>query len=329
MEEAPEGRWSCPHCESSEGSKEAEEEEDEHNEFCKVCKDGGELLCCDSCPWAYHTFCLNPPLKEIPDGDWRCPRCSCEPINGKASRILTWRWVESKEEREAYWKKPLEERKYLPKPSREFFVHLVGMSYWHCTWVSELQMEVFHPSMLRAYFRKFDSEEPPKLEDEDTCRNRRKKHENDPLDERFYRYGVRPEWLQVHRIINHKTNRDGSFSYLVKWRDLAYDRVSWEDEEQSSEMVPGFKKAVEVYHELRDLFCGDPGFSKKSKKKKKDFVYKHIQTPPEKPIMDLRKKFDKQPFFLPAGLALHEYQLEGLNWLRYSWSQGTDTILAG
>lgn len=42
----------------------------------RVCKDGGELLCCDSCPSAYHTFCLNPPLDDIPDGDWKCPRCS-------------------------------------------------------------------------------------------------------------------------------------------------------------------------------------------------------------------------------------------------------------
>lgn len=41
----------------------------------RVCKDGGELLCCDQCPSAYHTFCLNPPLVEVPDGDWKCPRC--------------------------------------------------------------------------------------------------------------------------------------------------------------------------------------------------------------------------------------------------------------
>lgn len=27
-------------------------------------------------------------------------------------------------------------------------------------------------------------------------------------------------------------------------------------------------------------------------------------------------------------MCLHPYQLEGLNWLRYSWSHGTDTILA-
>jgi len=45
-------------------------------EFCQVCKDGGELLCCDNCPSAYHIFCLQPPVAEIPDGRWQCPRCS-------------------------------------------------------------------------------------------------------------------------------------------------------------------------------------------------------------------------------------------------------------
>lgn len=53
-----------------------EEEEDDHMEFCRVCKDGGELLCCDSCPSSYHIHCLNPPLPEIPNGEWLCPRCT-------------------------------------------------------------------------------------------------------------------------------------------------------------------------------------------------------------------------------------------------------------
>lgn len=80
LEEAPEGKWSCPHCEG-EGAQDAEIEEppakdDHHMEFCRVCRDGGELLCCDLCPSAYHTFCLNPPLKVVPDGEWVCPRCS-------------------------------------------------------------------------------------------------------------------------------------------------------------------------------------------------------------------------------------------------------------
>uniref|UniRef100_A0A3P9IX57 Helicase ATP-binding domain-containing protein n=1 Tax=Oryzias latipes TaxID=8090 RepID=A0A3P9IX57_ORYLA len=36
-----------------------------------------------------------------------------------------------------------------------------------------------------------------------------------------------------------------------------------------------------------------------------------------------------QPWYINAtGGTLHPYQLEGLNWLRFSWAQGTDTILA-
>lgn len=55
--------------------EEAEIESDVHFDFCRVCKDGGDLLCCDSCPSSYHIHCLKPPLKQIPDGSWRCPRC--------------------------------------------------------------------------------------------------------------------------------------------------------------------------------------------------------------------------------------------------------------
>lgn len=46
-------------------------------------------------------------------------------------------------------------------------------------------------------------------------------------------------------------------------------------------------------------------------------------------VFKLKKKLDKQPIYLDqCGGQLHEYQLEGLNWLRFSWAQGTDTILA-
>jgi len=43
----------------------------------------------------------------------------------------------------------------------------------------------------------------------------------------------------------------------------------------------------------------------------------------------LRKKLEEQPEYLAvSGGKLHPYQLEGLNWLRFSWSQDTNTILA-
>ena len=69
LEVASEGNWSCPYCESHGPEMETEDEEDDHMEFCKNCKEGGELLCCDSCPSAYHLRCVEPtPLKEVPNG---------------------------------------------------------------------------------------------------------------------------------------------------------------------------------------------------------------------------------------------------------------------
>lgn len=38
------------------------------------------ILLCDGCDDSYHTFCLFPPLKEVPKGDWRCPTCVAEVI---------------------------------------------------------------------------------------------------------------------------------------------------------------------------------------------------------------------------------------------------------
>lgn len=50
---------------------------------------------------------------------------------------------------------------------------------------------------------------------------------------------------------------------------------------------------------------------------------------PDNPTCDPRKQFESQPDYITAtGGELHPYQLEGLNWLRYSWAHETDTILA-
>ncbi|XP_045719503.1 autoimmune regulator [Mirounga angustirostris] len=51
---------------------------------CAVCRDGGELICCDGCPRAFHLACLSPPLRDIPSGTWRCSSC----LQGRAQRDL-------------------------------------------------------------------------------------------------------------------------------------------------------------------------------------------------------------------------------------------------
>ena len=44
-------------------------------DLCWMCDDGGDLLMCDTCDRAYHPECLDPPLSDIPKGEWNCPLC--------------------------------------------------------------------------------------------------------------------------------------------------------------------------------------------------------------------------------------------------------------
>nr|VZH95529.1 unnamed protein product [Spirometra erinaceieuropaei] len=50
------------------------------NARCRICrrkKDDEKLLLCDGCNQGFHLYCLRPPLKSIPRGDWFC--ISCKP----------------------------------------------------------------------------------------------------------------------------------------------------------------------------------------------------------------------------------------------------------
>ena len=45
---------------------------------CQVCGDARyeeSMLLCDSCDTGWHTYCLTPPLADVPDGAWLCPSC--------------------------------------------------------------------------------------------------------------------------------------------------------------------------------------------------------------------------------------------------------------
>ncbi|XP_032439523.1 chromodomain-helicase-DNA-binding protein 3 isoform X5 [Xiphophorus hellerii] len=367
LDKAPEGKWSCPHCEKEgiqweakdedfedfeEDSEDrvisevsigvptgAEEEEDDHMEFCRVCKDGGELLCCDTCTSSYHIHCLNPPLPEIPNGEWLCPRCTCPPIKGRVQKILHWRWGEPPPPIPV----PLPpdappDAPPLPpmkgRAEREFFVKLTSQSYWHCTWITELQLEIFHSVMYRNYQRKTDMDEPPSLdygsgaEDENGVCKSEKRRAKDPhyalLEDKYYKYGIKPEWMMIHRIINHSVDKKGMYHYLVKWKDLTYDQCTWERDDMD---VPDFELHKTNYWRHRDnILKEDPDKPRKMMSKEGDG--EEEESLPS-PLTDPTIKYEEQPDFVTAtGGTLHLYQLEGLNWLRFSWAQGTDTILA-
>jgi hypothetical protein len=67
--------------------------------------------------------------------------------------------------------------------------------------------------MFRNYQRKNDMDDPPPIdaggEGEEEKSSKRKK--KDPLyaqmEEKYYRFGIKMEWLMVHRILNHRYSR--------------------------------------------------------------------------------------------------------------------------
>ncbi|KFU95427.1 Chromodomain-helicase-DNA-binding protein 5, partial [Chaetura pelagica] len=341
LEKAPEGKWSCPHCVSGGGIWGDEGWDCSGHPFCSAWlpKPRGEaralaLLSLHGCrvpswqPLAGGH--LTPVLLPL------CPSAQCPPLKGKVQRILHWAWKEPPAAAlpALGTELPPSPPKVLEGiPEREFFVKWAGLSYWHCSWVKELQLELYHTVMFRNYQRKNDMDEPPAFDygsgDEDSQREKRKN--KDPqyakMEERFYRYGIKPEWMMIHRILNHSFDKKGDIHYLIKWKDLPYDQCTWEIDEID---IPYYENLKLLYWNHRELMLGeDTRPLKKLNKKGKKLKEEKLEKPPETPVVDPTVKFDKQPWYIDAtGGTLHPYQLEGLNWLRFSWAQGTDTILA-
>jgi len=237
-----------------------------------------------------------------------------------------------------------------PLKTRELFVKYDGLSYWACEWLPELQVEVHQSSLWRYYIKRIgDSKQPQPtiemdgeaVEDDEVSR----RYYNPKLEERYYKNGIRPEWLCVHRILNHQKEKGQPTYYLVKWRELGYDQATWEVDKDGeyTDTIENWQQHIDNYWKLRNGADAD-------EKKKKKAISTKVTRRSNRELDDLRstdaygdsgddersgkyppprKRYEKQPDFIEAtGGTLHPYQLEGLNWLRYSFAQNTDVILA-
>ncbi|KAF0739673.1 hypothetical protein Ae201684P_014936 [Aphanomyces euteiches] len=64
--------WLCPSCLQTPFDQE---------KACRLCAGDtnlSQIILCDCCDDEYHLYCLNPPLLEVPEGDWFCPVCSSQ-----------------------------------------------------------------------------------------------------------------------------------------------------------------------------------------------------------------------------------------------------------
>ncbi|KAF9334904.1 hypothetical protein BG006_001254 [Podila minutissima] len=63
---------------SSEPCEKKETSVDPDLDVCEICQTENDLemmLICDGCELGYHTYCLTPPLTQIPKTDWYCAKC--------------------------------------------------------------------------------------------------------------------------------------------------------------------------------------------------------------------------------------------------------------
>uniref|UniRef100_A0A672T304 Histone-lysine N-methyltransferase, H3 lysine-36 specific n=1 Tax=Sinocyclocheilus grahami TaxID=75366 RepID=A0A672T304_SINGR len=74
--------------------------------WCFVCSEGGSLLCCESCPAAFHRECLN---IDMPEGSWYCNDCRA----GKKPHYKEVVWV--KVGRYRWWPAEVSNPKDIPE----------------------------------------------------------------------------------------------------------------------------------------------------------------------------------------------------------------------
>jgi hypothetical protein len=52
---------------------------DDDDQLCQICRKGcdeDKTILCDTCDKGYHSYCLTPKLKHVPEAEWHCPTCS-------------------------------------------------------------------------------------------------------------------------------------------------------------------------------------------------------------------------------------------------------------
>lgn len=62
-----------------------------NSDLCGSCHDGGDLICCDSCPKSFHFDCINPPLapeKAQELKNWYCASCSSKKLPKELSNSI-------------------------------------------------------------------------------------------------------------------------------------------------------------------------------------------------------------------------------------------------
>jgi chromodomain-helicase-DNA-binding protein 7 len=182
------------------------------------------------------------------------------------------------------------------KPARtieveEFMVKFKSFSYLHCQWLTE---EELHrgDKRIASKIKRFKLKREKNVGLLEFCQ------EEDAFN---------PDYVEVDRVLDESQLKDEvsgitTRHYLVKWRSLPYEDCTWElENDVDPNKISDFLK----WREAPDEDCYEQ----------------------KRPKKHLWKKWDESPAYNNGNL-LRPYQLEGVNWLLFSWYNGRNCLLA-
>ncbi|KAJ4827142.1 hypothetical protein Tsubulata_024448 [Turnera subulata] len=228
------------------------------------------------------------PQVKSPPTNWRCPEC-VSPLTD-IEKILDSEMRPTVADDDDASK--LGSKQIFVK---QYLVKWKGLSYLHCTWVPEKE---FHKA-FKSY---------PRLRTKVNNFHRQMESNNNPEDDFV---AIRPEWTTVDRILACRGDDDEK-EYFVKYKELPYDECYWELESD----ISAFRPEIERFKRIQS----------RSRKQTKDKSSGRDVNDAKTKLKEFQQ-FEQSPEFLSGG-SLHPYQLEGLNFLRFSWSKQTHVILA-
>jgi chromodomain-helicase-DNA-binding protein 1 len=113
----------------------------------------------------------------------------------------------------------------------------------------------------------------------------------------------------VERIVAHRETADGNMEYFCKWQSLNYEHCTWE---LQKDVNPIAKDHITAY---------------RTREAEGKFPYKSV-TYPRQSRPAFHRMYKDPEYIASTGGALKDFQLTGLNWLAYLWSNGENGILA-
>jgi chromodomain-helicase-DNA-binding protein 1 len=223
-----------------------------------------------------------------------------------------------------------------PWASREFYVKWARYSYIHCSWDAYSTLKQLGGfKRILNYCRRMDqlAAERAAL----TAEEREDRDVRAEMEAEIEREHSQVERIAAERLITITTHpaapsptADGApaamepalheeqqpttstvVQFLCKWQGLPYSEATWESAEdvariEANDLVEAFRQREATSLEpRRNVDAARRAFSTSG-----------------------HRAFEKQPDYLKGEGTLRDYQLEGLNWMAYSWARGVNGILA-